>query len=261
MQNTNELGQPVGISVPDWLGASVPDRTSLLGSRCRLDALDAERHAEALHIAYSQNRDGGNWTYLPYGPFSSPKEYREWVEGVQDADDPYFFAIVDSASETPVGVASYLRVVRLMGSIEVGHLSFSPALQRTPVSTEAMFLMMKRVFDDWGYRRYEWKCDSLNGPSVTAAKRLGFRYEGVFRNHVVMKGRNRDTAWFSMTDEEWPAIRVAMESWLDPRNFDEAGRQRKRLGSLMPETAGRAIVVNANEDEGSNETRSRRGSA
>ena len=255
MQNSNELGQPVGVPVLGWSGASVPDRTTILGSRCRLEALDAERHAEALHAAYSENRDGGNWTYLPYGPFSSSGEYREWVVGVQDIDDPYFFVIVDSSSETPIGVASYLRVVPLMGSIEVGHLSFSPVLQRTQVSTEAMFLMMKRVFDDWGYRRYEWKCDSLNGPSVAAARRLGFRYEGMFRNHVVMKGHNRDTAWFSMTDEEWPAIRAAMESWLDPRNFDREGNQRKRLGDLMPETAGRAIVVNAIEDEGSSKTR------
>jgi hypothetical protein len=142
-----------------------------------------------------------------------------------------------------------------MGSIEVGHLSYSPALQRTPISTEAMFLMMKRVFVDWGYRRYEWKCDSLNAPSVAAAQRLGFRFEGLFRNHVTMKGRNRDTAWFSITEEEWPAIRVAMESWLDPRNFDVHGIQRRRLGDLMPSTAGQAIVLNANDDEKSIQTR------
>lgn len=242
-QNTNELGQPVGVPVPGWSGASVPDRTAISGTRCRLEALDAERHAEALHAAYGQNQDGGNWTYLPYGPFSSLGEYRKWIAGVQDVEDPYFFVIVDHSSETPIGVASYLRVDPLMGAIEVGHLNFSPALQRTPTSTEAMFLMMKRVFDDWGYRRYEWKCDSLNGPSVAAAKRLGFRYEGLFRNDKVMKGCNRDTAWFSVTDEEWPAIRVAMEAWLDPLNFDEGGGQRKRLGDWMPETAGRAIVV------------------
>ncbi len=254
MQNRNALGQPVGVPVPGWSGARAPDRTTLLGSRCRLEALDAERHAEGLHAAYAENRDGGNWTYLPYGPFSSSGEYREWAAAMQDVDDPYFFVIVDGSSETPIGVASYLRVVPLMGSIEVGHLNFSPALQRTLVSTEAMYLMMKRVFDDWGYRRYEWKCDSLNAPSVAAAKRLGFRYEGIFRNQVVVKGRNRDTAWFSMTDEEWPAIRDAMESWLDPRNFDDGGSQRRRLGDLMPETAGRAIVVDATCDESSCET-------
>ena len=248
MRTTNELGQAVGVPLPDWSGASVPDRTTMLGRMCRLEALDADRHAEALHAAYSQNSDAANWTYLPYGPFASVDEYAQFVTGIQRVGAPCFFAIVDLASETPVGVASYLRDEPAMGAIEVGHLSYSPALQRTPVSTEAMFLMMKRVFDDWGYRRYEWKCDSLNGPSVAAAKRLGFRFEGLFRNHVVTKGRNRDTAWFSIIDEEWPAIRVAMESWLDPANFDPAGRQRRRLGELMPQTAGRAIVVSAGGD-------------
>ena len=247
MENRNDLGQLVGVSLPDWSGASEPDRTTLFGSRCRLDALDVEQHAEALHAAYGEDRDGRNWTYLPYGPFASVAEYRDLMAGIQRASDALFFAIVDLTSETPVGVASYLRAVPTMGSIEVGHLSYSPALQRTPVSTEAMFLMMKRVFDDWGYRRYEWKCDSLNGPSMAAARRLGFRYEGLFRNHVTMKGRNRDTAWFSITREEWPEIRVAMESWLDPQNFDGGGSQRKRLGDLMPETAGRPIVVNGIE--------------
>jgi RimJ/RimL family protein N-acetyltransferase len=255
MQIENELGQPVGAPLPDWSGAHEPDRAPLLGRRCRLEALDAERHAEALHAAYSEDRDGGNWTYLPYGPFASPAAYRDLINGLQRLGDTHFFAIVDLDSKTPIGVSSYLRAVPAMGSIEVGHLSFSPALQRTPVSTEAMFLMMKRVFDDWGYRRYEWKCDSLNAPSVAAAERLGFRYEGLFRNHVTMKGRNRDTAWFSITDEEWPAIRAAMESWLNPRNFDSAGIQQKRLGDLMPSTAGQAVVVNVFGEDNFAETR------
>ena len=245
MQNRNPLGQPIGAPLPDWSGASEPDRTTLLGARCRLEALDAEQHAEALHAAYRLDRDGGNWTYLPYGPFAGAKEYADFVDGIQRVGDALFFAIVDLRSETPAGVASYLRVAAAMGSIEVGHLSYSPALQRTPISTEAMYLMMRRVFEDWGYRRYEWKCDSLNAPSIAAARRLGFRYEGLFRKQVVMKGRNRDTAWLSITDDEWPAIRAALESWLAPENFDEAGGQRKRLGDFMPETAGCGIVVNA----------------
>lgn len=248
MQYKNDLGQVVGAPVEDWSGASLPDRTTLIGSGCRLEALDAKRHAEALHAAYCEDRDGGNWTYLPYGPFSNAEAYRKWVVSMQDAEDPYFFAIVDDASEKPIGVTSYLRVAPSMGSIEVGHLSYSPALQRTPVATEAMYLMMRRAFDDWGYRRYEWKCDNLNQPSVLAARRLGFRFEGLFRNHLVFKGRNRDTAWFSITDGEWPAIRAAMESWLDPGNFDEAGHQRKRLADWMPDTAGRAIIVGAIKD-------------
>ena len=245
MSNRNHLGQPIGAPLPEWSGAREPDRTTILGTRCRLEALEASRHAAPLHAAYREDRDGGNWTYLPYGPFEELQEYSEFIDGIQRVGDALFFAIIDLASETPVGVASYLRVTAAMGSIEVGNLSYSPLLQKTPISTEAMYLMMKRVFDDWGYRRYEWKCDCLNAPSVAAAQRLGFRYDGLFRNQVVMKGRSRDTAWFSITDDEWPEIRTAMESWLATENFDSAGRQLKRLGDFMPETAGRPIVVDA----------------
>jgi RimJ/RimL family protein N-acetyltransferase len=199
------------------------------GRLCRLEPLDAATHAAALHAAYATDREGRNWTYLPYGPFASAAEYAAWVESVQSREDPVFLAIIDLATQQPIGVASYLRVDPAMGSIEVGHLSYAPALQRTPASTEAMYLMMRRVFDELGYRRYEWKCDSLNAPSVAAAKRLGFRFEGIFRQAVVMKGRNRDTAWFSILDGEWPALRAAFEQWLDPANFDATGAQRQRL--------------------------------
>ena len=149
--------------------------------------------------------------------------------GILTLDDTYFFAIVDAPTAAPLSVASFLRVTPSMGTIEVGHLSYAPALQKTPISTEAMYLMMKRAFEDWGYRRYEWKCDSLNAPSCAAAQRLGFRFEGTFRNHVVTKGRNRDTAWFAMTSEERPEIRRALEAWLDPSNFDSSGQQKARL--------------------------------
>ena len=201
----------------------------MLGRLCRLESLDAAKHAAALHAAYAADRDGRNWTYLPYGPFASATEYGAWVESVQALDDPHFHAIVDLAAQQPIGVASYLRIDPAMGTIEVGHLSYAPALQRTPASTEAMYLMMRRAFEELGYRRYEWKCDSLNAPSVAAAKRLGFRFEGIFRQAVVMKGRNRDTAWFSIVDGEWPALRAAFEQWLDPSNFDATGAQRRRL--------------------------------
>jgi len=243
MGRINDLGQPIGRAVHEWKGAQRPERTTILGPRCRLEPLDADRHAAGLHAAYAENLDGGNWTYLPYGPFDSAQAYREWVLTQQAIEDLFFFAIIDLAGETPVGVASYLRVFPEPGSIEVGHLSYAPVLQRTAISTEAMYLMMKRVFDDWGYRRYEWKCDRWNGPSRLAAQRLGFRYEGLFRNNLVMKGRNRDTAWFSITEEEWPAIRDGLESWLASSNFDRDGQQRSRLSDRMPETAGRPIVV------------------
>ncbi len=199
------------------------------GRLCRLESLDAAKHAAALHAAYAADRDGRNWTYLPYGPFASEVAYTAWVETVQSRDDPVFYAIIDLAKQQPIGVASYLRIDPAMGVIEVGHLSFAPALQRTPLSTEAMFLMMRRAFDELGYRRYEWKCDSLNAPSVAAAKRLGFRFEGTFRQAIVMKGRNRDTTWLSIIDGEWPARRGAFERWLDPANFDASGAQRRRL--------------------------------
>jgi len=231
--------------MPVWPDAKQPNREPIEGRFCRLEPIEADRHAEALHQAYALDREGRNWTYLPYGPFESASSYRSWVEENQAAEDPYFFAIVDGETDAAVGVASYLRVAPKAGTIEVGHLRFSSALQRTPLSTEAMYLMMRRVFDDWGYRRYEWKCDRLNGPSMAAAQRLGFRYEGLFRNHVVVRGHNRDTAWLSIIDEEWPAIRHAMEAWLDPDNFDAKGTQRQRLGALMPASAGTPIVAEA----------------
>lgn len=246
MERKNDLGQPIGRAVEGWTRAQRPERAEIPGSRCRLEPLDADRHAEALHRAYAENHDGGNWTYLPYGPFDSAEAYRAWVLTYQAIEDP-FYAIIDLERETPVGVAAYLRVFPELGSIEVGHLSYAPALQQTPVSTEAMYLMMKRVFDDWGYRRYEWKCDALNVPSRAAAVRLGFRYEGIFRNNLVMKNRNRDTAWFSITQDEWPEIRHALEAWLETGNFDGEGRQLKRLADFMPASAGQPIVVDVED--------------
>jgi RimJ/RimL family protein N-acetyltransferase len=242
MSTTNPLGQPIGDPLPDWKGAHPPVREPIEGTRCRLEPLDADRHAAALHAAYVEDADGRNWTYLPYGPFETAEDYHGFVAYMTTLDHTHFFAIVDRSREAPVGVASYLRAEPPMGAIEVGHLSYAPALQRTPISTEAMYLMMRRVFDDWGYRRYEWKCDSLNGPSVAAAQRLGFRYEGLFRQHVVVKGRNRDTSWLAITDAEWPAIRDALEAWLDPGNFDGDGRQRRRLSDWMPPSAGVPVV-------------------
>jgi len=228
-QRTNPLGQPIGEPIADWTARPRPPRTPMRGRLCRLESLDAATHAAALHEAYAADRDGRNWTYLPYGPFESAEAYVDFVERMQAHDDPLFFAIVDLATEQPIGVASYLRIDPAMGTIEVGHLSYAPALQRTPSATEAMYLMMRRAFDELGYRRYEWKCDSLNAPSVAAAKRLGFHFEGTFRQAIVTKGRNRDTTWLSILDREWPALRAAFERWLDPANFDATGAQRRRL--------------------------------
>jgi RimJ/RimL family protein N-acetyltransferase len=228
----NHLGQVVGPPLPDWTARPRPPRTPMLGRLCRLELLDAALHARALYEAYAEDESGRNWTYLPYGPFVSADAYSEWVGARQQGDDPLFYAIVCADSGRPVGVASYLRIEPAMGAIEVGHLCYSPALQRSAIATEAMYLMMRRAFDELGYRRYEWKCDSLNGPSRRAAERLGFRYEGTFRQMMVIKQRSRDSAWFSILDSEWPALRSAFERWLDPGNFDASGAQRARLEDL-----------------------------
>jgi len=200
----------------------------MVGRWCRLEPLDPERHAASLFAAYQLDREGHRWTYLPYGPFANEASFRAWLTEMAAKDDPLFFAVLDETGEA-VGVASFLRISPETGSIEVGHIHYSPRLERTRAATEAMYLMMRRVFDELAYRRYEWKCDSLNAPSRRAADRLGFTYEGTFRQHLVAKGRNRDTAWYSIIDSEWPAIKAAFEAWLEADNFDEAGKQRAAL--------------------------------
>ncbi len=228
---TNHLDQPIGHPVPGWEPARLPAREPLEGRFCRLEPLDPERHAAGLHAANSLDAEGGNWTYLPYGPFDTLDGYRAWMEQTCLGADPFFYAVVDPATGGATGVASYLRIDPANGTIEVGHINYSPLLQRTPAATEAMYLMMKRAFD-LGYRRYEWKCNALNAPSRAAARRLGFSFEGVFRQAAVVKGRNRDTAWYSVIDGEWPALREAFRRWLDPSNFDAEGRQRTPLSVL-----------------------------
>jgi RimJ/RimL family protein N-acetyltransferase len=189
-----------------------------------VEPLEPERHAAALFAAFKQDERGAMWTYLPYGPFASLEEFHAWLEDTCMGPDPLFHAIVATETRVPLGQPKH-------GVIEVGHLLFSPQLQRTLAATEAMYLMMRRAFE-LGYRRYEWKCDALNAPSRAAAQRLGFSYEGLFRQAVITKGRNRDTAWYSVIDCEWPALRAAFERWLAPDNFDAAGRQRVRLSEL-----------------------------
>lgn len=208
-----------------------PTHDVMEGRYCRLEPLDAKRHAEELFAANALDVAGSNWTYLPYGPFDSQVEYRNWIEQNCCGSDPLFYAIVDSTRALPVGVASYLRISRRDGSIEVGHINYSPLLQRTPAATEAMYLMMSYAFE-LGYRRYEWKCNALNAPSRAAAQRLGLSFEGVFRQATVIKGRNRDTAWYAAMDHEWPEIKKAFLLWLSPANFDAQGKQRIQLSAL-----------------------------
>jgi RimJ/RimL family protein N-acetyltransferase len=228
---TNELGQPVGFALPDWKPPQSPAHAPIEGRYCILNPLNPDVHAEALHAANVTDTDGGMWTYMAYGPFATLDSYRLWADGAARGSDPLFFAIVDRATGKAAGVASYLRIDPANGCIEVGHLAYSPLLQRKSAATEAMYLMMENAFN-LGYRRYEWKCNSLNKPSRTAAQRLGFSYEGVFRQATVVKGRNRDTAWYSVIDEEWPALQAAYQAWLAPGNFNVLGKQRMRLSSL-----------------------------
>jgi len=236
-QEMNDLGQPIGLPVQDWKPAEFPAREPMEGRFCRLEPLEPVKHAASLCAANALDTGGRMWTYLPYGPFDTQDDYVAWLEEMCGKSDPLFYAIVDKPAAGAVGVASYLRIDPRAGSIEVGHLGYSPLLQRTPAATEGMFLMMEKAFS-LGYRRYEWKCNALNVPSRTAAQRLGFSFEGVFRQANVVKGRNRDTAWYSIMDHEWPALKETFLRWLDPMNFDEQGRQRVRLSALMASGRG-----------------------
>lgn len=227
---TNNDSQPVGAPIPGWTPRARPVRAVLTGRTCRLEPLVAATHADALFEANAADVSARMWTYLPYGPFENRASYRSWMERASQADDPLFFAIVDPATGRPAGIAAYLRIEPVNGIIEIGHLAFSPALQRTTAATEAIYLLIARAFA-LGYRRCEWKCDTLNAPSRAAAQRLGFTFEGVFRQAAVIKGRNRDTAWYSIIDTEWPARREAFERWLAPENFDAQGRQRTPLAA------------------------------
>jgi RimJ/RimL family protein N-acetyltransferase len=228
---TNEWGQPVGAPVEGWTGAGAPGPVELAGTWARLEPLDGDRHGAALWAA-NRRDDGRMWTYLAQGPFPDEVSHRAWLTDFACAAAVMPFAIIEAGSGVATGVAAYLRMMPSDGSIEVGHLAFSPALQRTTAATEAMALMMGHVFDVLGYRRYEWKCNALNAPSRRAAERLGFSFEGVFRQATVVKGRNRDTAWFAMTDADWQRLAPAFARWLHPDNFGPHGRQRSSLATL-----------------------------
>ncbi|MBY6068783.1 GNAT family N-acetyltransferase [Leisingera aquaemixtae] len=232
-ERINDHGQPIGAPLPDWQGARLPGHSGMAGRYCRVEPLDAARHTADLFAAFSQDQSGAIWTYIPWGPFGTEAELRTWVQGASGVDAQPYFAIVNGASGKAEGVASYMRIKPEHGVIEVGGITYAPSLQRTPAATEAMFLMMARVFNDLGYRRYEWKCDALNAPSCRAAERLGFTYEGLFRQAIVYKGRNRDTAWYSVIDSEWPRLEAAYAEWLDPGNFDAQGQQMQSLGRLI----------------------------
>jgi len=232
-QHSNELGQPIGFPLPHWSARPRPPRTAMVGRHCIVEPVDPTLHAAELYAAYQLDEEGRNWTYLPYGPFNRFEDYRDWLVRDSAGDDPLRHVVIQRGSGRAAGVASLMRLDPMAGVIEVGGINYAPPLQRTPAATEAMYLLMRRVFEELGYRRYEWKCDALNAPSRAAAQRLGFRYEGLFRQATVYKGRNRDTCWFSILDSEWPALKAAFERWLDPENFDHARQQRQKLSDLI----------------------------
>jgi RimJ/RimL family protein N-acetyltransferase len=214
----------------DWKPARVPEKVPLEGATVVLEPVDPDRHAAAM---FSSSKDAPQlWKHLAYGPFKDQDEFTRWLQDRAATNDPLFYALVDRAAGEARGMASYLRMEPQHGVIEIGHIWFAPALQRTRAATEAIFLLARHAFDDLGYRRLEWKCDSLNSPSRRAAERFGFTYEGVFRQHMVVKGRNRDTAWYSITGVEWPSRREAFEAWLSAENFDAGGAQRRSLAEI-----------------------------
>lgn len=202
------------------------------GRYCRLEPVDVERHAAGLLEAYAVAPDDRDWTYLFLERPATLEQMRDHLVRLAASEDPLHFTIVDSATGRAMGTAALMRIEPAHGVIEVGSITYSPLMKRTRAGTEAMYLMMRCVFDELGYRRYEWKCDSLNAPSRAAAARHGFTFEGLFRKAIVYKGRNRDTAWYSLIDEEWPRVRAAFEAWLDPANFDENGRQKRSLSAI-----------------------------
>jgi RimJ/RimL family protein N-acetyltransferase len=230
----NEL--PLGAAL-HWMPVNRPAHAPLRGSHVLLRPVNVAADAESLYaVSHAPDGDPTIWTYMPYGPYKDPGQMSRLLSWTASSEDPLFFALVRLADERPLGLASYLRLTPEFGVIEIGHIWFGVPLQRTTAATEAIFLLARHAFDDLGYRRLEWKCDALNAASRRAAERFGFGFEGVFRNHMVVKGRNRDTAWYAITDKEWPAIRTGFQAWLAPENFNDEGLQKRRLRGLIGET-------------------------
>jgi RimJ/RimL family protein N-acetyltransferase len=230
-QRCNEFGQPIGFALPDWKPPPFPPHVVIAGRHCRLEPLRTARHLHALYEA-QQDVNDARWTYSFHGPFADLAAYALWMKDAEGSRDPQHYAIVDAASGDAAGSATYMRIEPRHGAIEIGNIYFSPRLARTRAASEALYLFAANVFE-LGYRRFEWKCDSCNLPSRAAAVRFGFTYEGLFRQAIVNKGRNRDTCWFAIIDRDWQAgLAEAYLRWLDPANFDAAGKQKLRLSAL-----------------------------
>jgi RimJ/RimL family protein N-acetyltransferase len=230
---SNDL--PLGEEL-DYKPAKTPGRAVLRGTHVLVRPLDAANDAAPLFsVSHPPDGDPRIWTYLPDGPYDSPDDLHQMLRWAQASEDPLYFALCRLPDELPLGLASYLRIEQRLGVIEIGHIWFGVPLQRTTAASEAIYLLARHAFDDLGYRRLEWKCNALNAASRRAAERFGFSFEGIFRQHMIVKGRDRDTAWYAITDDEWPAIRRGFEAWLGPANMDGEGRQRRALGELIDE--------------------------
>lgn len=236
MYEKNEFNQNVDFLVSEWSIKQRPEQTkiitNMIGKHCIVEPLSIDKHAQTLFDVLQKDNLGESWTYLPYGPFATCDDFCKWLQKTTSEADTVLYAIIDVKTNLPIGVSGYLRINPEHGVIEVGHLHFSSLLKRTPAATEAMYLMMRYAFDDLGYRRYEWKCNALNDASRAAALRFGFTFEGIFRQSNVFKDHNRDTAWFSILDKEWPELKARFQRWLSDDNFDGNGHQIKSLQSV-----------------------------
>jgi RimJ/RimL family protein N-acetyltransferase len=222
----------------DWTPRQRPAHAPMEGWFVRLEPLDAARHGDGLFEASSIADAGDRFRWLYENPPESRGAFDDWLGRVERSEDPMFFAVIDKATGKVAGRQTFMRIDTANGVIEIGNIYWGPLVSRRPAATEALFLFARHAFDDLGYRRFEWKCNNRNAPSKKAALRFGFTFEGIFRNHLVVKGENRDTAWYSMIDEEWPVLRQAYEAWLDPSNFDAAGQQRRGLAELIGKGRG-----------------------
>lgn len=229
---SNSQPHPTGRAIDGWNPRPFPPHQPWEGLYCRLEPLSAERHGPDLYAAYTGCAEAGEWMYLPKEPPADPKLFAEYLQKMEAASDPQPYAIINKESGKPVGTISLMRIDTINGVVEIGHVVYSPAMRHSRIGTEAPFLLLYYVFDLLGYRRCEWKCDSFNEPSRRAALRLGFSYEGTFRNAIVYKGRNRDTAWFSIIDTEWPQLHRRFLRWLSPENFSAEGQQLKTLAEV-----------------------------
>jgi RimJ/RimL family protein N-acetyltransferase len=216
-----------------WTARPRPEGSTLEGRWCRLEKLDPVKHGDDLYAASGAEGADTRFRYLFEPPLADRAEFDAWAARASSTDDPFFYAVIDKATGRAEGRQALMRITPEHGVIEIGSILWGPAIARTRVATEALYLFAAHSFDTLGYRRFEWKCDALNEPSRRAALRFGFSFEGVFRQHMVVKGKNRDTAWFAIIDKDWPRIRAGMEAWLAPDNFSAGGEQRRRLGELI----------------------------